>query len=211
MGLKKIVVLCVAVVVIAGALWLFFASKGAPQAPAENAGDTAGNEATDADALATENDTGLSGVGSMFDLLALGRSISCTYSYSDENGSGSGTGYFDGDRMRIDSDHTEDGKTFETHVINDGTNLYSWTTSSEGSFAFVTRVEEYEETPGGSGASSGDSGVDTLNEAVEYDCDSWRVDANVFVPPSNIEFVDMSAMMQWMMQGIPEGMMPEAQ
>jgi len=55
-----------------------------------------------------------------------------------------------------------------------------------------------------------------LQDEVSYECERWTVDASLFVPPPDVEFTDMTAMMEAMMQDMPEGMtmptgMPGAQ
>ena len=49
-----------------------------------------------------------------------------------------------------------------------------------------------------------------MDDQVSYDCKPWRVDELKFVLPSDVEFTDMNAMFEEMMQGMPEGFeMPE--
>ena len=48
--------------------------------------------------------------------------------------------------------------------------------------------------------------IETLNEDVDYECRSWNVNEGMFQPPSNVEFVDMNAMMEGVMNNM-QGMM----
>lgn len=208
MELQKVVVLCTIVAVIGIIAWFFLTKQGERSEDASGRASETTPQAPDETRMI--DDGTFVGTGSMFDILSLGRSVACTYTFNDESGEGSGTGYFDGQRMRVDSNYTQDGKTFETHMINDGTNLYSWTVSSEGTFAFVTQNQETDDAESDQSMpmqQGQNDSVDSLNESVEYDCRAWRAEEGAFTPPRDIEFVDMSAMFEGMMQG----MMPEAE
>lgn len=204
MGLQKIVVLCVALVAVVGGYWLI-ASSGADEATAVPVAteqeSAAAPEAGDTESLA--------GFGSFASLLSLGRNITCDYTYQDEDGNtGSGTGYFAGERMRVDSVMTtvEDGAVYNSHVINDTETMYTWTETAEGTFAVMMPVTEVEET--GSVTYEGadeNLGEFSAEQEVTYDCNAWSVDASVFVPPADVEFTDMGAMMENMMNSLPEG------
>lgn len=211
MDLQKIVILCVIAVIIIGGGWFLLKDDDEEEREMTTESMNEEQETTSLNTEETDTDDILSGLGSIGDLLAMGRSLRCEYTFSDDSAStgGSGVGYFDRDRMRIDSEIIEDGKTFTSHIINDSTNLYSWTESSEGSFAFVTPVND--NAPGGAdfnetNAPYENGAVDTLDERVAYDCDPWGVDERMFQPPSDVDFVDMGAMMEDMMQNMPEGM-----
>lgn len=208
MDLQKIVVLCIIVLVVGGAGWFLLRDTGEESGQVmerSTQGKGVPVETTDS----RSRDDSLSGFGSMMDILSLGRSVLCEYTYSDTatGGQGSGVGFFNGKRMRIDSETTQDGKRFESHVINDGESLYSWTESSEGSFAFVTEVGDsrMQGNFGDAGIPEADSAVQPLDEDVSYDCRSWNVSETTFTPPSDVNFVDMSAMME----GLPNGMTEE--
>ena len=143
-----------------------------------------------------------SGTGRLIQLLEQGASMECTFTYSDEDGSGQGTGFFEGERMRVSAMHEQDGMTFVSDIISDGTMMYVWGESLEGDFAIKMAAAE---------ADMMDMGDEfdqptTLNEQVEYDCREWSVDRSVFNPPANVEFMDMGTMMEEM-EAMMEGMM----
>lgn len=208
MSLQKIVVLCVVVIAIAAAAW--YVKSNSAEENIEPA--SAVNQNSPETINKTDSDT-LTGVGSFAALLGLGQNITCDYSFSDEVGAGTGTGYFAGERMRVDSTMTTNDGVFDSHMINDGDFIYTWTSTSEGDFAVKIPIPEESADVDDSDYSymDGDeSGQFDVDQQVEYDCDRWSVDGSVFVPPVDIEFMDMSAMMQGMFDGMPEGFtMPE--
>lgn len=211
MGLQKIVLLCFVLIVVVGGFVLAtsFKKDEATLAPA-----TAEQESSvETEATESEKES-LTGFGSFASLLSMGRNITCEYTYQDEEGgTGSGTGYFAGERMRVDSVMTmaEDGSVYNSHIINDGETMYTWTETADGTFATMMPVTETEIDEPMSYEETEDSSADfSAGQEVTYDCDSWSVDNSVFVPPSDVEFTDMGAMMEAMMNGLPEGFeMPE--
>jgi hypothetical protein len=202
MQLQKIVVLCLIGIIIICGGWYLLSQD-------EDGADTTERELSDAD------EEVLSGQGSIRDLFGMGRNIRCEYTYNEiETGMrGSGVSYIAGQRLRVDSDLVQDGQTFESHVINDGENLWTWTQTNEGMFAFVTNVDETDtnfetydsDTP------SVEGNANTLEDDVEYSCRPWNVDASIFVPPSDIEFSNPTQMMNDAMQNLPSGTNEEMQ
>lgn len=202
MDLQKIIVLCAGVVVVAGAGWFVYhnnkpgeTEEASLNMPEENVVETTTEDTTTPE----DGIEFLGGIGSLGDLHALGKRITCTYSYSDNRGtSGSGVAYFDRERMRMESTLTDSGVVSETNIINDGTSLYTWSVGDEGTFAFKMPAGE---THANVAPQQGRAHTKTLNEEVEYECSDWRVDESMFVPPQNIEFMDMETMMQEALQG----------
>lgn len=209
MELQRIVVLCIIVAVLGGGVWYVTGRDSGVESDEMTSVET---EQMDDVEMMDEED--LSGFGSFASLLGLGRDISCEYSYTDDDGNaGSGEGYFSGNLMRVDSVLTDtDGTVYTSHMINDGTTMYTWTETTDGTFAVMMPAAEFEEDPSDYmyESETETTGEVSVEQEVEYDCEGWSVDASVFVPPSDVEFTDMAAMMESMMQGLPEGFeMPE--
>ncbi len=136
----------------------------------------------------------LKGADSIEHLLALGKTVSCSFTYNSQNmGVGNGMGYFDQGRARVDASLNKSGKPFETHMIHDRSTLYTWTVSDEGNFAFMMPVQATE-TDGS--AEKVDGARDALEEQVEYACDPWVVDEGKFTPPADVQFTDLSRIME---------------
>lgn len=149
------------------------------------------------------------GMGSLMSLMGLGQNTLCTFSYVDESTgqTSSGEFYYDGgsNKFRVDSTTEADGTMFVTHMINDSESSYMWSEGSGETFAIRmsadvntdSSVQEYD--------TDGPNEPLSMDQEVDYDCNSWRVDNSVFVPPADVEFMDMAGMMQEALEGMPEG------
>ena len=199
---SKIVLVIIAVLIVGAVGWYVVSS-----------GET--TEETNVSAPSEEgNVTGArTGEGSLLALLAAGEALECTFTFMAEAGeSGEGVGYFAGEQMRVDSTYVIDGQTYLSYYIYSDERMYTWGEMPEGDFA-ITMPTDYDERMGGEStewSEAADTPVD-IDDEVMYDCQPWSVDASVFVPPTSVQFMDMDAMMQGMMQGVPdmEGMNPE--
>lgn len=182
--------------------------------PVGDAARSAVDQASDTAAPAGRNDADdgelPSGVGRLMDLYERGVPMECTFAYTSPEGSGEGSSFFDGERMRVSGLHREGGTELVSNFINDGATMYVWGEAPEGEFAvqFAATEESMMDM---------DEELDeatALNEEVEYDCKEWSVDASVFNPPADREFMDMGQMMQGIMPDMPDmeamqGMEPE--
>lgn len=142
----------------------------------------------------TENDEMDGGfAGSIKDLMVAGRSVTCTFERDDEMGHMNGTVYVSGENMRGNFSIAQgSGERFDTSVIQDGEYGYTWGTSPFGEIATKIKLAVAE-------ADSSDSsdGAPDLDEDFDYHCHSWNADNSMFVPPSDVDFQDLSAgMMQ---------------
>lgn len=189
--LQKIVVLClVGVLVVGGGIFLF--KGGGPNAP-EGSTSVENSEQREISGNFESEDFNESGMGSLKSLFALGRDLTCTFSYlSEEEGSYSGVVYVSGGSMRGDISMEMEGETFETHIINDNNKAYTWGTSPYGSMAIMVETEERDDDFFSSVDSEDSGGVD-YDQDVDYKCSSWRVDRSKFEPPSDIEFQTFGA------------------
>lgn len=203
MGLQKIVVLCVlGLIIIVGGWFLLFSDNDDKTQVTVNK-DEAAITTDETEIKAEDTNDDLSGFGSIKELFSLGKNITCEYTYSDESSKGSGVGFFAGDRMRMDSEITTNGMTFESHMINDGENLYTWSETAEGTFAIITPVSdaEIETNFDDSNFPQTNTDVDAFENDVTYTCKPWGGDRSRFTPPTDIEFVDMTKMMGGLMEG----------
>jgi hypothetical protein len=101
-----------------------------------------------------------------------------------------GVVYTAGGRVRVDTTIIENNEEMSFSSIDDGTYTYSWGKNSTGSFAIKskridagadTELPVTEETP-----------AFDFNQEVEYDCEVWNLDESVFLPPSDVSFIDMT-------------------
>ena len=139
-----------------------------------------------------------SALKSLKDLMMMGQDQMCTFESTDENGSNKGSSYISGEKVRTDFSGTDpDGKAYSGSMISDGTYMYSWSTASpQGMKIKITEetnkaVEDVKQD-----AQANPNQYIDPNDKVDYKCQGWRVDQGMFTPPSDIEFVDYSQLME---------------
>jgi hypothetical protein len=142
----------------------------------------------------------MTGQDSLQSLLALGKTLECSFRTSDEKMPAEGTAFFDNGKLRVDTMYTGASSSVETAnmIVSDGT-MYTWSKTTQGSFALKMPLSAIPTA----GATKKPEKSVSLENKVQYDCKPWHVDGSVFVPPSDITFMDMGAMMK----GIPAGVM----
>jgi len=130
---------------------------------------------------------------SLKDLIAQGVSEKCDFSDSDATSGAQtqGTMYVADGKVRGDFTATVQGKAMGTHMISDGTTMYTWIDGMGSGFKMsMTAVAK----PTDTAAPQQQHGFDS-NKKVDYHCTPGSVDATVFTLPTSITFQDMSAMM----------------
>lgn len=197
---KILISIVLGVLVIGGGIWLLSPEdRNQPVQPSESAT----SEADSPETADTSNEADVERTATMRDLIARGEALECTFSFEDQDGvAGTGTGYFANDeRMRMESTITQDGETYAAnYIINDET-MYMWGEMQQGDFgiqmSFSAATEE------DMTQNESDMPVE-MDENIDFSCTSWSVDESRFTVPTNIEFMDMDAMMQG-----AQGMTPE--
>ncbi len=192
MNTKIVVLIGVAVVVLGGGYMLMQSSD-------TSGGDVANNTAQES--LSEQN----SGSGSFRSLMQRGENITCTFSSTAEGSVSNGTFYYGDGMYRVEAETETDGVTFVSNMIGLADKSYIWGGTPAGEMAVVIANDttEMDESVHDFADTQQGSAVD-LEAGVEYECDAWRPVPSMFVPPSDIEFLDMQAMMQ-NMPGMPEG------
>lgn len=174
MNTKIIVGLLATVVVVGGGYYYM-----------QNSGGASSDDSMEADSAKME---GGAFAGSFSDLSKRGGNWKCTIDAEANTGAGSvvssGIVYVGGNKVRADyTSNVPSVGSVETHMIADGTDVYSWSSMMPSGF----KMKQTEGEMGtGSGATSG-QGVDA-NQSYAYDCDPWTGDQSVFTPPTNISF-----------------------
>ncbi len=165
------------------------------------------NPATENSPVAEEPADGVtSGKGSLLGLLALGRSQECTFVVRTDGMVQEGTAFYDGGNARVDTlikgAAAEDIASYM--IMDKKTNtMYMWGSAQGDQGIKLTLPSEDKPTPAPMNNPQTPTGAPavTPDMDVDYNCKPWRVDGSVFVPPTNIEFMDMSEM-QKMMEGM---------
>ncbi len=132
--------------------------------------------------------------GSLKSLLAKGKDLSCAF--TSNQGKTKGMVFISGKKMVGDFTTTEsDNKQVESHMIQDDQYSYFWSSAAvQGTKIKISTIEQVTPSPTASSQTQ-NQGVD-INQDVDYQCSDWTVDNSKFVPPSNVTFMDVSALMQ---------------
>lgn len=126
---------------------------------------------------------------SLKSLLAMNKSQKCTF----DSESVSGTTYISSGKMRGDYIPKTGGSTPATHMIVDGTTSYMWMENQTTGYKMDFSAMQENPTKGDIN-NTGQVNVDP-NKSMNYSCSNWSTDANMFALPNNVQFADMSAMM----------------
>lgn len=205
MNLQRIVVLCIVVVALVGAWYFFMSDPKEAHAPATTDSVETVGENDDQTTETQKSNDALSGFGSFANIMGLGRNLTCDFTHVAEETGGAvaGTVYISGERLRGDFEMEQAGMVYKSHMIHDDETIYTWTESDQGMVAM--KFPNTDDDGGLIDDGQADDRSMSLDEAVEYDCRPWSVNASAFVPPSDIEFMDFESFMEEAMQGFDAG------
>lgn len=129
--------------------------------------------------------------GSLRALLSLGGSQKCLITGTSAQSSTSGTVYVSGSMFRGDFTSNMEGRgEVQSHMIRTGNDVFVWS-GSQGAKMNIDAIQS-----AGSSAQGQAQGQVDVNQEVDYECESWNKDEAMFAVPTNINFVDIAAMMQ---------------
>ncbi|MFH1583460.1 MAG: hypothetical protein ABIB72_04080 [Candidatus Falkowbacteria bacterium] len=138
-------------------------------------------------------------IKSVNEIMASGKSLECTFSYTDEEQgvTESGSYYIDGPKARFRSEaeiimKNSDQKT-KAYMIGDGSYAYSWSDAS-GKTGF--KISMKEESPSAENTGAKAQKDAELDRKMNFDCRDWSVDDSKFTLPPGIEFTNFSEMMK---------------
>lgn len=137
--------------------------------------------------------------GSIQDLIAKGKDIKCTLVAKDGESIISGITFISGTRARTDFQNKVDSTmTVNSHMINDGTWLYTWTDENP-EVAIKMKVDSMQSDAMKSESAQAQAekaGLDNYQEKFDYDCTAWKRDESLFTAPANLNFIDYSKFME---------------
>lgn len=165
--MNKIIGIIVAIAVIAAGVWYFTQNQGS----SETKNDISSSQ--------TESEVSVENT-SLKQLMARGKDMKCTYTSTEEGAPSSGTIYVSKDKGRGDFTVREDGKTTTGHMIFDSTTSYIWMDGQTTGMKMAMNTSDAQ-------ANTSTQSVDP-DKNYDYKCDSWRADASMFVPPSDVTF-----------------------
>lgn len=145
-----------------------------------------------------QNTTAAEQTTSLKDLMTASGNQRCTF--TDTETGNNGTMYIGGGKMRGDFTSQIDNRTTTSHMISEGENAFVWMDDQKSGYKVSMQSMEGLNAKTNTNAPQA---VD-VNKQMNYRCSPWSADTSMFVPPTNIQFQDMSAMMGntgTMMQG----------
>ncbi|MDQ5962566.1 MAG: hypothetical protein QG653_373 [Patescibacteria group bacterium] len=129
--------------------------------------------------------------GSLKEIFARGGSQKCTYTIIENGITSSATIYLSGEKMRVDSQTTTNGKAENARMLLTNNIMYVW---GDGMPQGIKMPIPDANTPTSQNTQGTVQMVD-LDKEMNYSCSPWSADASYFTPPTNIKFMDMSQMM----------------
>lgn len=134
-------------------------------------------------------------LSSLKDLMTQTVSQQCTYTYADEKmGKTEGVMLVSNGKVRGSFSLTDPkGVVTSGNMINDGAFSYTWDDTTKTGMK-IAMTEELKQM--GEEAVQDNPQIAEMNKKTDYRCKAWVVDASKFTPPTDIQFTDLSKMME---------------
>lgn len=146
------------------------------------------------------------GTSSIKDLMKSEKALHCTF--SEENSTNENAFsqeiYMDKERVYIKMDMQTDDK-MTIYSIDDGEYTYTWNSNSKKGMKmksmkeedYIGDDEEFNDSETGNYNLNGEDeeGV-KMDAELNYNCEAWKAKNSQFVPPKDIEFVDLASMVE---------------
>ena len=172
----KLLIGIIIAILIAVGLWFGMQSSSAPA----ETGDAPQAEADTKDAPSR---------GTLASLFGMSGSYKCAVSSDAATGFARGTVYVKDGNVRGEFVTTSEGGEMTAMMVKTGDVVYTWSSAMPmGVKAKAASLEG-----GKSGAPTQESQIFDAGVAVDYSCEPTTVDAALFVPPTDIQFMDMSS------------------
>lgn len=177
------------IIIVSAYFWLFSGSE--LQTAQEEMSQTQAQLETQTESKNPEPE--LTGFGTMKELFGRGKDLECQITTVDNSVASEGTFFVADQKIRGDFITTSpdlEGDALSSIIIIEDT-MYVWTEIEGESYGVKSQMQTTEDTD-----------VQTqepvsLDERVKYACQKWeRVDQSIFIPPSDVMFNDMSALLQ---------------
>lgn len=143
--------------------------------------------------------------GSIKDLMGIEKSQKCTWTTADE---GEGVVYVAGDKSRSEFKMPAvDGQPAQQLLnISDGEWTYSWNPITNEGMKIKLEDKAMDDSMMADDeemmADDENMMVDEVqNDEYEFQCEAWSADQNMFIPPADVKFTDMNAMVEQAQQG----------
>jgi hypothetical protein len=191
-------------IVFFGAILLVFVLAGCGNEASEKVDrDKSANSATPVEEKEDENEGGLFS-GSLKDLMARGADTQCTWSSTNEGAKIGGTVYVSGTKFyqEFSSTDSKNGSELKSYILNDGTWIYQWSALSK--VGTKMKMDEVKKLAEEAQKKISNDAIDkqdvennnvNLDNEFDYNCQKWTVDVSRFQLPTDIQFNDLSQML----------------
>ena len=121
--------------------------------------------------------------------------MKCTYDINEDNLHFQGISYIADKKYRSEVlMKDQDNNTIETYSINDGQWMYTWgMMENKGMKLKMDALENMNTEKETDTDSSYENNAEMYDKILDYKCTSWKADNNYFLPPTNIDFEDQTA------------------
>lgn len=146
------------------------------------------------------NQTEVSEKKSLKELLSLGTAQKCTFEMNNEEGLTKGEILIKGDKFKQSTEITINEEVMKVYSISDGEYFYSWNDAIKGSGSKMKIDKETQPT------SEGEVKQEKIDweEKLDYKCNPATLTDTDLALPADIEFVDLSEMMNNLQNMSPE-------
>lgn len=194
-----IIVVAIAVGSVAGG-WYLYNTLGDNSQSTEAQLESQQTEQTD-----NQDDGGMRDRGSIIDLLSMNATLQCDFNYTDTEANAvmNGSGYFAGDKMRVDFTSNYADTTQSGSMIKNGGYLYIW---GDGMDQGIKMQIDPEDVESSLGEYLGDQETTALNpnQEVDYNCNPWIANSSRFDVPADIQFMDLTSTMQNLQENLEQ-------
>ena len=188
-GFGFIAIIIIAAIVLAAGGGTYYAVKTHSSAKVATDTTMSASSTTTAD-VSTSASASSNTLGSLKDILGIGKNVVCTISESTATSSVSGTVYISGTNMSGQFTTVDSSGTHSANMIRNNDDVYAWT-GTQGAKILLSAMENVSTQ---NTQTRMRSSVD-LNQNVHYSCTPWTVDQTKFTVPTTVKFIDVQAMM----------------
>jgi|GEM_PF-712260 len=188
----KLIPILILILIVIGLGAFFFTGQGKKT---DQAADTQKGQMVD---KTKETKKDESFTGTLTDLLKMGKSVKCTGSFSDEESSMEMVVYTSGEKSYSETSFmAADGENMKTYSIFDSEWLYTWNDQGMATKMKVSDMEDLaKDLPAGEETEEAVESSEEYQNDFDYKCSAWIVDNGKFTPPSDLEFTDLTQVMQ---------------
>ena len=139
--------------------------------------------------------------GTLMELTQRNKALKCSFSHQFEQGEMEGVVYAKGDQVRQDAQVRQNNQDMETHMIMKGDDVYTWSSAQPGQGMKMNTKQVREQSQKQNSGESQAGTPSNIDTEIEYDCFAWNGDGSKFELPSDVDFTDITQIMD-QMQGV---------